>query len=272
MYVLATLFLLSYTKLLLTVCQVLFFYSEIIYLPSKYNMLVRSLDVSVRLIGAKFLIAFLICFVIFITLLNFNVLLLFARQLLRFKYINSFKPLLDAYFGLYKDSCFYWTGLQLIVRAIFFGLSAFYRNVTLTGGIILLGLLLCLQGLIHPFKSIYKNIQEVLIIFNLQAVYALALYSDDDNANMQIMQPQVLILLVLVYFFIVVFYSCLMSTLTCSKVILGVRSKLAIHLKLLKDKIFISRSTSDAIHLTGVNNRISGNYHEFQESLIALDN
>ena len=269
LHVLATLFLLSYTKFLLTVCQVLFFYSEIIHLPSKHIMLVWSLDVSIQLFGAKFLIAFLICFVIFIILLYFNVLLLFARQLLRFKYINSFKPLLDAYFGPYKDSCFYWTGLQLIVRAIFFGLSAFHRNVSLTSGIILLGLLLCLQGLIHPFKSIYKNIQEALIIFNLQAVYVLALYGDDGNANIQIIQ--VLILLVLAYFFIVVFYSCLMSTSTCCIVVLRVRSKLAVHLKMLKDKIFTSRSAYDAIDLTGVNNPISRNYHEFQESLIALD-
>ena len=134
LHVLATLFLLSYTKFLLIVCQVLFFYSEIIHLPSKNITLVWSLDVSVPLCGVKFLIAFLICLVIFIVMLHFNVLLLFARQLLCFKYINTFKPLLDAYFGPYKDKFFYWTGLQLMLRAVFFGLSAFHRNVNLTCG------------------------------------------------------------------------------------------------------------------------------------------
>ena len=200
LHVLATLFLLSYTKFLLAVCQVLFFYSEIIHLPSKHTTVVWSLDVSVPMFGAKFLTAFLICLVVFIILLHFNVLLLFARQLLRFKYINTFKPLFDAYFGPYKDKNFYWTGLQLILRAVFFSLSAFQRNINLTSGIILLGLLLFLQGLMSPFKSKYKNIQEALVILNLQAVYALTLYGDDDN-NIQIMQ--VLILLVLAYFFIV---------------------------------------------------------------------
>ena len=269
LHVLATLFLLSYTKFLLTVCQVLFFYSEIIHLPSKHTTLVWSLDVSVKLFGAKFLIAFLICLAIFIILLHFNILLLFARQLLRFKYINTFKPLLDAYFGPYKDKFFYCTGLQLIVRILFFGLSAFHRNVNLISGIIVLGLLLCLQGLIHPFKSMYKNIQEALVILNLQAVYALALYSDDDsNANIQIMEA--LILLVLAYYFIVVFYHCLMSTSSCSKVITRVRNKLAIYLEVLL--MSRSRSTSDEINLTDVDSRISENYHEFQESLIALDN
>ena len=267
LHVLATLFLLSYTKFLLTVCQVLFFYSEIIHLPSKHTTLVWSLDVSVQLFGVKFLIAFLICLVIFIILLHFNVLLLFARQLLRFKYINSFKPLLDAYFGPYKDNCFYWTGLQLILRAVCFGLSAFHRNVNLTSGIIVLGVLLCLQGLMHPFKSMYKNVQEALVILNLQAVYALALYSDDDSkANIQLMQA--LILLVLVYFIILVSYHCLMSTSTCSKVILKVKN----NLEVLKDKIFMSRCTPNGINLTVVDNHISGNYHEFRDSLIALDN
>ena len=94
-------------------------------------------------------------------------------------------------------------------------------------------------------------------------------YSDDDT-NIQIIQ--VLILLVLTYFFIVLSYHCVMSTSTCSKVILRVKNKLVIHLKVLKEKVSISRSTSDVIDLTSVNNRISGNYHEFQESLIALDN
>ena len=270
LHVLATLFLLSYTKFLLIVCQVFFFYSEIVDLPSKHTTLVWSLDVSVPLFGARFLIAFLICLVIFIVLLHFNVLLLFARQLLRFKYINTFKPLLDAYFGPYKDQYFYWTGLQLMLRAVFFGLSGLQRNVSLTSGIVLLGLLLCLQGLMYPFKSRYKNVQEALVLFNLQAIYALALYSDDDtNANIQIIQ--VLILLVLVYFFIVFSYHCLMSTSTCSKVILRMKNKLVIHLEVLKDKVFMSRNTSDVIDLTNVNNRLSGNYHEFQESLIALD-
>ena len=94
----------------------------------------------------------------------------------------------------------------------------------------------------------------------------MALYGDDDsNANIQIIQ--VLILLVLVYFFMV------MSASTCSKVIVRVKNKLAIHIEVLIEKIFTSRSTCHAIKLKDANrNSISGYYHELQESLIALDN
>ena len=60
-------------------------------------------------------------------------------------------------------------------------------------------MLLFLQGLLCPFKSMYKNIQEALILLNLQVVYALALYSDDDN-DATIIIIHVLILLVLMYF------------------------------------------------------------------------
>ena len=272
LHVLATLFLLSYTKFLLIVCQVLFFYSEIIDLPSEHTTLVWSLDVSVPLFGARFLIAFLICLIIFIVLLYFNVLLLFARQLLRFKYINTFKPLLDAYFGPYKDNHFYWTGLQLFLRALFFGLSAFHRNVNLTCGIIVLGFLLSFQGLVCPFKNMHKNVQEALVLLNLQAVYALALYGDDDDTNANIQIMQVLILLVLVYFFIVFSYHCLMSISTCSKVIARVRNKLSILVKVLRDKILSSKIADDPTNLMDINSHISRNYHELQESLIAIDN
>ena len=102
-------------------------------------------------------------------------------------------------------------------------------------------------------------------------MYALALYSDDDS-DATIIIINMLILLVLVYFFIVLFYQCLMSFSACSRIIIRVTNKIAIPLETLKDKMFTSSSTFDAINLKDVNNHVSGNYHEFQESLIALDN
>ena len=266
LHVLATIFLLSYTKFLLTVCQVLFFYSEIIHLPSKHTTLAWSLDVSVPLFGVKFLIVFLICLVIFIILLYFNILLLFARQLLRFKCINTFKPLLDAYFGPYKDQFFYWTGLQLILRSVFFGLTAFHKNINLTVGIVVLGLLLYLQGIMHPFKSRFKNLQEGFVILNLLAVYALALYSDDDGSA-NIPTTQVLVLLVLIYFYIVILFHCLMSSLIFSKIAVKMRNVMSKYLKVLKDNFVMSRSVTAKERCVTSDH----DYHEFQEPIIALD-
>ena len=110
-----------------------------------------------------------------------------------------------------------------------------------------------------------------MVLLNLQAVYALALYSDDDS-DTTVEIVQVLILLVLIYYFIVISYHCLMSSSSCSKIIVRVKNMMVIHLKGLKDKLFTNSSTFDAINLEGVNNHVSENYHEFQESLIAVDN
>ena len=100
--VLATLFLLSYTKVLLAVSKVLFLYSPITYLPSHHTTLVWSVDANVPLLKIRFIMLFIACIVIFIALMPLNMLLIFARQLSRFKHVNYFKPLLDAYQGPYK--------------------------------------------------------------------------------------------------------------------------------------------------------------------------
>ena len=54
--VLATLFLLSYTKVLSTVCQVLFFFSTVTHFPGKYSSLVWSVDTSLAVFKVKFCI------------------------------------------------------------------------------------------------------------------------------------------------------------------------------------------------------------------------
>ena len=163
--VLATLLLLSYTKVLLTVCHVLFYYSTIVSLPDYHVKYMWSVDTSVDLFGVKFSELFAICLILFIILLPFNILLLFIRKLSRFKFINKYKPLLDVYCGPYKDKYYYWTGLLLLMRTTFFGLSAFDRWINLCCGTILLGILLCIQGIIHPFKCKLVNIQESFILW-----------------------------------------------------------------------------------------------------------
>ena len=176
--VLATLFLLSYTKILRIVFSVLFFYSTITHLPSKHTSLVWSVDANVPLFGVRF--TFIVCLILFLILLPFNAILLFTRTLSRLRFINKFKPLLDAYQGPYKDKYYNWTGLQLLIRAVFFGISSSDRN-NLTISVILLGILLGMHGIIRPFKIMYKNYQELILILNLQALYAISLYHQDGN-------------------------------------------------------------------------------------------
>ena len=169
--VLATLFQLSYTKILRTVSSVLFSYSTITSLPNNKTMMVWSVDANVILFQLKFTMLFIVCLATFLITILFNVILIFTRILSRFKIINYFKPLLDAYQGPYKNQYYYWTGLQLLTRAVFFGTSALDKQVSLTIGIVLLSALEGVHGYVRPFKGRYKNIQELVILFNLIIIF-----------------------------------------------------------------------------------------------------
>ena len=126
--VLATLLLLSYTGVLRVVLTVLFSYSTIAHLPSGHQQVVWSIDASNPLFGIKFTILFISCLVLFLLLIPFNITFLFTRCLLQFLIINCYKPLLDAFQGSYKDKYFYWVGLQLTMRSLFFVMYACISN------------------------------------------------------------------------------------------------------------------------------------------------
>ena len=141
----------------------------------------------------------------------FNTVLLFPRTVSRWKFINYFKPLLDAYFGLYKQKYPFWTGLQLLIRSCFFGLSALSKNVSLFSGTVLVIIVHCTHGLTHPFKSRFQNFQESLILLDLSAVYVTALYNEYENSKYKLFIIRLLIITVLGYFFVIIFCHCIIS-------------------------------------------------------------
>ena len=185
--VLATLFLLSYTKVLHTISSVLFFYYKITNLPSKHTTIVWAVDTSALLFGIKFTFIFVVSLFLFLILLYFNIILVFTRLLSYFKCINRFKPILDAYQGPYKDKYYFWTGLQLVMRAIFFGLSALDRNTNLMISSILLATASSIHGAVFPFKNNAKNIQELLMMLNLNCLFILTLYTTSNDIAVTIL-------------------------------------------------------------------------------------
>ena len=163
--VLATLFLLSYTGVLRTVLTVLFSYSTVTHLPSGHKQIVWSIDASVPLFGFKFTLLFIICLVLFFLLIPFNVVLLFTRYLSRFRIINHFKPLLDAFQGSYKDKYYYWLAVNLILRSIFFALYGLKLSFRLLIATIILIVFTTYHGYIRPNKNKVINIHELLLYF-----------------------------------------------------------------------------------------------------------
>ena len=264
--VLATLFLLSYTKILRIVSSVLFFYSTITYLPSKHTTLVWSVDANVPLFGVRFTILFIMCLILFLILVPFNVILLFTRTLSRFHFINKFKPLLDAYQGPYKIRFYYWTGLQLLIRAVFFGTSSLDRNLNLTIGITLFSLIECIQGAVKPFKSQFKNFQEQIFLVNITILYAFLLYNQEAINTMAV---NIMIAMAAIHFSLIIVYNII--TYVCSAVI---KKKMKSSIDAIIKRINILQRNSQIANQFELQDSIrcnipeAVNYHEFREPLL----
>ena len=119
--VLATLFLLSYAKLLRVTITV--FQPTLLLEHQK----VWHYDGTIAYLGKRHAPLMLVALLLFVVFFIPYTLILFAIQWLQpfshykvFGWINQFKPLFDAYTGPYKDKHRYWTGLFLLVRIALF--------------------------------------------------------------------------------------------------------------------------------------------------------
>ena len=264
--VLATLFLLSYTKILRIVSSVLFFYSTITQLPSKYTTLVWSVDANVPLFGVRFTILFIVCLILFLILVPFNVILLFTRTLSRFNVINKFKPLLDAYQGPYKFKFYYWTGLQLLIRAVIFGTSSLDRNLNLTINIALFSILEVTQGTVKPFKSQFKNFQEHSLLMNIIVLYAFLLY---DHKAISTIVVNIMISITAIYLMLIIAHHIIIYA--CSQVI---SNKIKSGSDAMIKWMYKWQGKSQAADQFELNHNLccnvpeAVNYHEFRESLL----
>ena len=130
--VLATLFLLSYAKLLRTIIAVLSFtYLEY---PDGAEVAVWLYDGNVRYLKGKHIPLFLTALLVLLLLfLPYTLLLLFGQWIQAhsekriFSWISNYqvKPFLDAYHAPYRDEYRYWPGLLLVLRCILFLVFAF---------------------------------------------------------------------------------------------------------------------------------------------------
>ena len=118
--VLATLILLSYTKILRTLIAAI----HITYLEyATYNRSVWLYDANIDYLSGKHIPLFLVAVLVFFFLfLPYTFLLLFGQWLqaishLRlFSWVNKLKPFMDSYHAPYKAKHHYWPGLLLVLR------------------------------------------------------------------------------------------------------------------------------------------------------------
>ena len=261
LHVLATLFLLSYTSILRTTLRVLFSYSTITHVPTGHQEVVWSVDASVPLFGLKFTLLFITCLVLFIILVAFNIILLFTRCLARFKLINYFKPILDAFQGPYKDRYYYWVAVPIILRCLFCILYAFPMQPRLLLATLILVPFMGVFGYLHPNKNKLVNFQEFLLLINLTIIHAVSYYSND---NIFRIITNLMISLTFIQLCIIVIYHFLIYTCHCN---IG-NTLVIIKVKLIKYCRNNSHKSNIILHNIP---ECTYNYREYQDGLVSDD-
>ena len=183
--VLATLFLLSYVKILRTIVTVLS-YTTLTYSDGSTER-VWLYDGNVKYLEGKHIPLFIASFLLLILLSVFYTLPLVVIQWLQkfshyriLCWINRLMPLLDAYTGPYKFKHRYWTGSLLLVRVVF--LIIFSFNISNNPAVNLLAIavvtftLLVYVSFVQVYKSWVHNALEIASLFNLSLLSVVTFY------------------------------------------------------------------------------------------------
>ena len=179
--VLATLVLLSYTKILRILITVFSFTT--LTGSQDYHSVVWLADGNTKYFEPKHAILFLVALLVLLLLgVPYTVTLIAAPwiQRSRFKWVSSFynrfKPLFDAYMGPYKDRYRYWTGMLLLARVVLILLFSSIANTNTVAGPQLNLLLLSLSffilfGFTAALKPYKNKLLNGLEIFHLTVLF-----------------------------------------------------------------------------------------------------
>ena len=199
--VLATLFLLSYSKMIRLVITTLSFTEITIqHYPNDTNTsrIVWLYDGNVDYLQGKHIALFLIGILILVLVsLPYTTILIFTQCLERISHYKGMswvwkiKPLLDAYTGPYKNKHRYWTGLLLLVRVVLYAI--FSLNFAGDPAINLLAMcitMLLILAYIAVIGRVYKskslNILECTFLLNLAILSASTLFALHTNRNQEV--------------------------------------------------------------------------------------
>ena len=183
--VLATLFLISYAKLLRIIITV--FQSTELEYPDNSVRKVWLYDGNVDYLKGKHIPLFIAALLLLLISLPYTAILIFIQHLQHWSsyrvlfWVKKLKPLFDAYTGPYKDKHRYWTGLLLLVRIVLF--LIFSINVKSDQAINLLTIstaILCVLVYTSVIENIYKlwylNALEFFSFLNLGLLSSATFY------------------------------------------------------------------------------------------------
>ena len=175
---LATLFLLSYSKILRTIIVALSF--TILEYPGNIHQVVWLYDGNVRYFqSASHIVLGTVAIIVLLFLfLPYTLLLLCGHWLQAysdrwiFSWLNKIMPLMDAYHAPYKKEGRYWTGLLLLVRCALFLTFAFNSLGNASGNLLAIvsvtaGLLILSWLRVNIYESLFNDFLEAAFLLNL---------------------------------------------------------------------------------------------------------
>ena len=193
--VLATLILLSYTKILRTIIAALS--HTLLEYPNNSHVTVWLLDGNIGYLSSKHSPLFIAAlgFLIFL-FLPYTLVLLFGQWIRKsrlkiFSPINNYRILffLEAYHAPYTEKHRYWTGLMLTLRCLLFLVFAFNTFGNPSINLLCIGsasaVLMVLSTLLANkiYKSLFLNVLEVSVNINLCIVAMATLYVRSAGGN-----------------------------------------------------------------------------------------
>ncbi|XP_065915059.1 uncharacterized protein [Dysidea avara] len=198
--VLATLILLSYSKLLRTTISVFSFMTihytsnESDYSASQ-SVVTWQPDPNIKYFHGWHGVLFIVSLgIMLLILLPFTFASTFPKVILRSKRMSHFFPLLDCFYAPYKDKYRFWLGIRLIVLVYLSGMESVlfsYQEASLLSGVVVVLAFAIVQAYIHPFKNTLINVLDLTFtgIFILLSVITLYLYpstSGYDEVNIAV--------------------------------------------------------------------------------------
>ena len=189
--VLATLFLLSYTKLLRTIITAISF--TFLDYPDDFRKTVWLYDGNIQYLSPAHTPLFLVALAVLLFVwLPYTVVLLLAQYIQKkthhriLCWFAKLKPLFDAYLGPFKDKHCYWVGVLLLVRAILFIISAVNPNNNPKVNLLAIGgstlLLLAYEASAgKTYRKKYVSFLENSFLLNLGALAIGSLYTGGNG-------------------------------------------------------------------------------------------
>ena len=197
--VLATMILLSYTKLIRTVFQVLHHTNIQCDGNNSVTLLRWYIDANVQYLTGCHLPLFLFSLAVLILLIvpyTFYLLTipLFEGPLLKYmrccqKLSTYMKPFFDAYGGPYKDNCRFWTGFLLLIRVALALVVSLDTKATISLDV-LTSLLTVIISMYFLLKGIYRHLPlaclEMLFFLNLMLMAYMNIQTCEKSQSRQI--------------------------------------------------------------------------------------